>query len=357
MALLPGYQAWGIAAVGLFILLRFVNGIFLGGQYTAANPLAMEYSPREKRGLYGAVINCGFPAAYVTIALVTLLLLSLMPSQGLDSAYVQWGWRIPFLIIAAVEFAFAAYYYFAVSESELWTGAAEHTEAPIKTLLRGENLKSFLQVFVLMSGLWLALQAVSAILPGVLGGPVGLSSTSVTLTLIVAFLMLIPANLAAGVISQRIGRRTFLMAIGIIMSIVATPLYYILISSTSQNLFVVILLAIAIVMLVDSPFALTPSYINERFATGVRSTGYGLGYSLAVILPSFYAFYQAGLSTFMPFEYTVLVFVVVGGLLITVGAALGPETKDVDLSSEVEAVDNNQRDASTNNIGASEDKV
>lgn len=335
MALLPGYQVWGIAAVGLFILLRFLNGVFLGGQYTSANPLAMEYSPREKRGLYGAVINCGFPLAYVTIALLTLLLLSLMPSQGIESAYVQWGWRIPFLIIAAVEFGFAAYYYFAVSESELWTGEPEHTEAPIKTLLRGESLKSFLQVFVLMSGLWLALQSVSAILPGVLSGTVGLASTNVTITLIVAFSMLVPANIAAGVISQRIGRRTFLMAIGLIMLIVATPLYYLLISSAPQNFFVVILLATVIVMLVDSPFALTPSYINERFHTGVRSSGYGLGYSLAVILPSFYAFYQAGLATFMPFEYTVLVFVVVGGLLITVGAALGPETKDVDLSREV----------------------
>jgi hypothetical protein len=56
-----------------------------------------------------------------------------------------------------------------------------------------------------------------------------------------------------------------------------------------------------------------------------------------VILPSFYAYYQAGLASFMPFEYTVLVLVVVGGLLIVAGAMWGPETKDVDFSKDVQA--------------------
>jgi hypothetical protein len=55
-----------------------------------------------------------------------------------------------------------------------------------------------------------------------------------------------------------------------------------------------------------------------------------VGFSLAIIPPSFYAFYQAVLQNFMPSEYTVLVLVVVGGLLVLIGAVLGPETKEVD---------------------------
>nr|MBA3472506.1 MFS transporter [Rubrobacter sp.] len=54
IALLPGYQQWGITAVILLIVLRLVDGVFLGGEYTSANPLAMEYSPKEKRGFYSA---------------------------------------------------------------------------------------------------------------------------------------------------------------------------------------------------------------------------------------------------------------------------------------------------------------
>ncbi len=332
IGLLPGYQQWGVAAVILLIVLRFVDGIFLGGEYTAANPLAMEHSPREKRGFYSGLIDTAFPMAYASISLITLLLLFWLPSEGLDSPYVQWGWRIPFFIGAALAFGFVIYYRRTVSESELWRHSG-HSEAPIITLFRGENLKNFLQVFLLMSGLWLSLQTVAAVLPGVLGGTVGLSSTQVTITLVIAYIVLIPTLVASGSISQVTGRRPFFIGIGVVMAIAATLLYYLIISQTVSSLFWVVVLTSVIVSLVVSPFALTIAYINERFHVGVRASGYGLAYSLAVVLPSFYAFYQAGLSTFMPFEYTVLALLVVGGILIAVGAAWGPETKDVDFSA------------------------
>lgn len=63
LALLPGYKHWGMVAVGLFIVLRFIDGAFLGGEYTAANTMAMEHSPQEERGFYGAVINSAIPLA------------------------------------------------------------------------------------------------------------------------------------------------------------------------------------------------------------------------------------------------------------------------------------------------------
>jgi hypothetical protein len=86
----------------------------------------------------------------------------------------------------------------------------------------------------------------------------------------------------------------------------------------------------ALGVLVISNWGLATSYINERFQTGIRATGFGLGYSLAVIIPSFYSYYQVGLASIMPFDYTVLPLLVIGGLLLAVGAMLGPETKDVD---------------------------
>jgi MFS family permease len=110
MAFLPGYQQWGIAAVVLFILLRFIDGIFLGGEYTAASPLAMEYSPKEKRGFYGALIMTGYPLAYATISVLTLILLQFIPAGDLNSPYVQWGWRIPFVLGSLMAFGLVFYY-------------------------------------------------------------------------------------------------------------------------------------------------------------------------------------------------------------------------------------------------------
>lgn len=329
MALLPGYQQWGIAAVIALIILRLVDGAFIGGEYSAANPLAMEYSPKEKRGLYAGIIQSGYPLAFAAISAITAVLLFLLPADGLNSPYVQWGWRIPFFIGAVLAFVMAAYFYFFVDESELFE-ASGGTESPLKTLFSGENLKNFLQVFVLMSGFWLSLNTVSAVLPGLLRSQVGLSNTNVTITLVIAYITVALAFVGAGVLSQRIGRRTLLMWLGGLMAVVGTFLYYLLIGTAPDNLLMVILLTTIITVLVSSNWGLATSYINERFHTSVRASGFGIGYSLAVILPSFYAFYQAGLAAFMPFEYTVLVLLVIGGLLILGGAAWGPETKDVD---------------------------
>ncbi len=340
MALMPGYEQWGIFSVAIFILLRFIDGIFIGGEYTSASPLAMEYTPKEKRGLYAGLIQSGFPLAFVAISLLTLFMLSVAPAGGLDSPYVQWGWRIPFVIGAILAFAVALYYQFFVDESELFESSGG-SESPLKTLFSGDNLKNFLQVFVLMSGFWLSLNTVSAILPGLLGSEVGLSSTEVTITLVIAFFVLFLGFIGAGALSQRTGRRLLLMVLGVLMTVVGTFLYYILISTSPDNFTLVVVLTTVIVFIVSSNWGMATSYINERFQTGIRASGFGLGYSVAVILPSFYAFYQAGLASIMPFEYTVLPLLVVGGLLIVVGAALGPETKDVDFAESGKTSQNN----------------
>jgi MFS family permease len=347
MALLPGYEQWGIAVVVIFVLLRFIDGIFLGGEYTSASPLAMEYCPKEQRGFYGALIQTGYPLAYAVISLITTFLLFLMPAAGLGSPYVQWGWRIPFIFGALLAFAFVIYYMRSVSESELWeeTGGSE---APLRLLFSGDNLKNFMQVFVFMSGMWITLYVAAAMLPPLLGDPIGLSSTNSTITLVIANVVLAGTYLAAGVISQRTGRRPFLISTSIVMAVVGAFLYYLLVSAAPQSLFLVILLTTVVTVLIIWPWGLVTTYINERFHTSVRASGFGLGYSLAVILPAFYAYYQAGLEKIMPFEYTALPLLVIGAILIIVGAAWGPETRDVDFSEDVQVTgETGEREAET----------
>jgi MFS family permease len=332
MALLPGYQQWGLAAVILLIVLRLVDGVFLGGEYTSANPLAMEYSPKEKRGFYSALIMSGYPLAFAAISAITTVLLLFIPAGDINSPYVQWGWRIPFVIGSLLAFALVFYYVYLVDESELFEESGGGGSPLRQLFTERENLLSFLQVFVLMTGFWLTLQTVAAILPGLLGSQVGLSQTNTTITLVVANVVLVGGYLASGVISQRVGRRPFLIVYGLVAAVVGTFLYWVLLSAPPQNLFLVILLTTVITLLVVSCWGITTAYINERFQTGIRASAFGIGYSLAVVLPSLYAYYQAGLAAFMPFEYTVLVLLVIGSLLMVVGAVWGPETKDVDFA-------------------------
>ena len=331
IAILPGYETWGLAVLFILIALRFIDGIFLGGEYTAASPLAMEYAPRPKRGLVGALIQAGYPAAYIAISLVALLMLALLPAKGLHSPYVQWGWRVPFFAGAVLALAFVLYYQFFVPESEVWE-QSEKTGSPLRELFSGQNFRNLVQVFVLMTGVWLTLQSVLSTLPSVLIQQKNLPATGVTLGLLVANVFLGLGYIAAGLLSQRFGRRLMFILFGVCSATVSPILYVLLVNS--GGLMAALVLATIVTVLVISVWGFVTTYITERFHTGVRASGYGVGYSLAVILPALYAYYMLGLRNFMPYKYTQIVLLALGGVLIVVGAVMGPETKDLEFDAD-----------------------
>jgi MFS family permease len=332
IALLPGYESWGIASIVILTLLRFVDGVFLGGEYTGANPLAMEYAPKEKRGKWAAFIHTGFPLSLGAMSLITAGLLRVLPAGSLHSPYVQWGWRIPFLAGAVLASGACFYYVKRVPESSVWA-KAEKIKSPLKELFRGDNFRSLSQVFLVMSGVWFTLNAVTSILPGVLLTVRHVNSVVVTNAQLVASLALALTFVPFGMLGQKIGRRTVLALFGFAGLSAGPILYYVLVRSGYRSTFQLTLLVTLINLCALPVWAIVTSYINERFPTGVRASGYGIGYSAATIIPAFSSFYMLGLKGLgMPYEYTQIVIFALGGLLLLVGALLGPETKHVEFS-------------------------
>jgi hypothetical protein len=76
------------------------------------------------------------------------------------------------------------------------------------------------------------------------------------------------------------------------------------------------------------------AYLTERFPASIRSTGYGVGYSLALIAPAFYQFYLRQFDGVVPAHLAPGLLIALAGILISVGGFLGPETKDVDMSDD-----------------------
>jgi MFS family permease len=229
--------------------------------------------------------------------------------------------------------AFVAYFARQVPESEVFEAEGGTDDAPIKQLLSRDTIGHFAQVFVLMTGFWLSLNTVTAILPEVLKDTVGLSATNTSLALMIAAVANLGGYLLVGEIAQRFGRRPFLIGWGLSAAILGTIVYWALLHFKPSSLATVIVLTAVLVTLVAPCWAMITAYINERFHTGIRASGFGLGYSLAVIIPSFYAFYQSLLGHVMSSTYTALPLLVIGGLLIVLGGALGPETRDVDMAA------------------------
>ena len=334
IALLPGYETIGIASYWALVILRFIDGIFLGGGYTGAMPLAIEYSKKHQRGFVGGLIIAGFPLAYVSINLVAMLMFMLFPLAGADSPYVQWGWRIPFVIGALLAGVLALYYIYAVSESEIWEEDAEkkpREKLPLTDLLKGKSGRNLLQVLLMMTGFWLTQNIITIFLPtGLLVNILHLSGLQVTGTLLVCYSVLFFTYIGSGMIGQKIGRRRFFLTLGPIIATVGAGIMYVLANVPGLSLPVVMTLVCLMSVLVTSPWGVIVTYINERFVTDVRATGFGVGFSLSVIIPSFYAFYMAWLGQIIPFSVTPAVLLVIGGVIATIGAYMGPETKDVD---------------------------
>jgi MFS family permease len=336
IALLPGYQSIGIASYWLLVLLRFVDGIFLGGGYTGAMPLAIEYSKKHQRGFVGGLIIAGFPAAYVTINLVAMVMFVAFPLNGINSPYAQWGWRIPFVIGAALAGVLALYYVHKVAESEIWKSEAGEkvakNDTPLLTeLTSGKSAKSLVQVLLLMTGFWLTQNIITIFLPtGLLVHTLHLSGFQLTSTLLLSYFVLFFSYIGAGMLGQKIGRRRFFAIVGPLIATLGSALLYVLGNVSGLSLPAIMLTVCVLAVLVTSPWGVIVTYINERFATEVRATGFGVGFSLSVIVPSFYAFYMNWLSAWMPLSVTPVVLLSLGGLIGMSGALLGPETKDVD---------------------------
>jgi MFS family permease len=331
IGLLPGYETWGIASVAVLTFLRLVDGVFLGGEYTGANPLAMEYAPKEKRGKWAAFIHTGFPLSLATMSLITTGLLRVLPAGSPHSPYVQWGWRIPFFLGGLLAGGVFLYYLRNVPESGVWA-KAEKSKSPLKQLFRGDNFRCLLQVFLVMSGAWFTLNAVTSILPGVLLTLRHVNSITVTNVQLVASLLMAFLFVPFGILGQKIGRRRILVLLGLAGCTAGPFFYYLLVKSGYQNALELTVLVTLVNLCATPVWAIVTSYINERFPTSIRASGYGIGYSAATIIPAFSSFYLLGLKELgIPYEYTQLVILALGGLLLLVGALSGPESKHVDM--------------------------
>jgi MFS family permease len=335
IAALPGYQAWGGASIAALLILRLADGIFIGGEYTAANPLAMECSPKEKRGLNAALIHVGYPAALVCVSLLTIVMLKFAPGGDAGSAYAVWGWRIPFLIGALLAGALFVYYYFEVCESDVWR-SSKKCDAPLKEVFAGADLRRLGQLIVVMSGAWLTLDATVATFPGLFNTVYGVSSPDINTGILIGAAVAMPIFPLIGALGQKFGRRPTLIVLGL-LNLPASALYYVLMAGAYHDPALLVGLIALILVLSIAVWPVITPYLAESFRTEIRSSGYGISYSLATVLPGFYSFYMLGLAKFMPYEFTPIVLLAGGGLMVTLGALVGPETKYVDFNPQAVA--------------------
>jgi MFS family permease len=322
IALVPSHAVLGEGTLAIILVLRLLGGIFLGGEYTSAIPLAMEWSEPRRRGLASGLIMWMSPWANATIAAVVFALLSVLDLE----TYSAWGWRIPFLLGSLMACGMLVYYRSYIAEAPAWKQAPKGTN-PLREILLGEHRGALAQVFVLMSGLWLFTYMAIPVLTGQLKVDLHLSAQTISFVMMCATAISAFGMVGCGHLSTLVGRRRFFVCFGLTAAVLA-PVTYLAIF-TAEGTTGLLLIVVALQLVTVSGYGPVGAYLAERFPTAVRSSGYGLSYSLSIVLPALYPYYLPPLQHVLGNHAAIAILLIVAGLLVMTGALAGPETSKV----------------------------
>jgi MHS family shikimate/dehydroshikimate transporter-like MFS transporter len=274
IGVLPTYAQAGILAPILLVLLRFIQGFGVGGEWGGAVLLAVEHSHTGKRGLHASWVQAGVPIGLL-LATGVFQLCSTLP----EAAFLSWGWRVPFLL-GIVLLGVGLFIRLHVLESPVFTARTqEHPPPaqPIFELLRrhprnvllamgarfAENAFFYIfTVFVLSYATQQLGMAKSSVLTGVLLG------SAVQFIAIPLF----------GAWSDRIGRRPIYLGGTLFLALFAFPFFWLVQTGSVALVCTAIVLGLIGHSAMYGPQA---AFFSELFGTDVRCSGISLGYQLA----------------------------------------------------------------------------
>lgn len=319
IAAIPTHQAIGGLAVAAIIALRFLGGVFIAGEYSAAVPLAMEWSRPRRRGLVSGLIMSMAPWAQASIAFATAGLLTGLGPQ----AYADWGWRLAF-VAGALGSAGMLVYYRKVRDVSTPTAAPESRpeHGRLRRVMFGPHARHFWRLFVLMSGLWFLTQMTVIVLAGRVGPTTGVGVSAAATIMGLAAVGQAVVMALTGELSTRIGRRRFLVSWGILAAVAAPAVWVFTLSA--RDPVVIALGAVLLQAITVTAYGPIGAYLSEGFPADVRSTGYGTAYSLSIVIPALYPFYLPALESVLGRNGGPIALLILGGVLVAGCAALGP---------------------------------
>ena len=287
IGVLPSYEMVGWLAPALLCLLRFGQGIGLGGEWGGAALLAAEYAPAGKRGLFGMFPQLG-PSIGFLFAVGGFLLLA----NTLDDAeFRAWGWRIPFLASAALVIV-GLYVRLKLAETPVFAKAMlsqQPIKFPLVELLSRHALPLLLGALAMVVCYALFyISTVFALSYGV--ATLHIPRSQFLSMLCIAIVFMAAATPFAAIAGDRYGRRPVLLVAGsaaFLSGFLLAPML------GSGSLWQITAFLSIELFLMGATFAPMGALLPELFPTSVRYTGAGASYSLGGILGASLAPYIA----------------------------------------------------------------
>jgi MFS family permease len=276
---LPTYESVGILAPVLLIVLRFVQGLAIGGQWGGAMLLVIESAPPGRRGFYGCFAQAGVPVGVVLANLAFLL-----SSAGTSTEeFLAWGWRIPFVLSLALV-GLGLFVKFRVEDSaafQLARPAAAPPRSPIIEAFRSHPRQIFLAAGAFISGNLAFYIMITCVLAYGSAPGIGVPRNAMLTAVLISMGVMLPSLFLFGALSDRFGRRRIFMMGALLTGIWSFALFPLI--ETGSFAWIVFALCVghAWAAMMYGPQA---ALFAELFATHVRYSGASLGYQIGGIL-------------------------------------------------------------------------
>ncbi len=283
VGLLPTYETMGLVAPVVLCILRFGQGIGLGGEWGGAALLAVENAPPEKRAWFGMFPQLGAPVGFIVANGLFLTLAATLD----DDQFRSWGWRIPFLASAAL-LAVGLYVRLRLVESPLFRDAMDKDQkqrVPLGTLLR-RHWKDTILGTLAMVACYAVFYLSTVFALGFGTTKLGYSREEFLTMLLVAITFMALGIVISAWASDKLGRKPVLLAGLVVTGLMGFLLEPMLAVGKPFEVTAFLAIALLCMGLIFGPMG---AVLSELFPTQVRYTGASVTYNMGGILGASFA--------------------------------------------------------------------
>ncbi len=289
IGLLPTYAMIGVTAPILLTLLRFAQGLAIGGQWGGAMLLVTESAPSNQRGYYGAFAQAGAPIG-VILANLALIITSALVSEEF---FNTWGWRIPFLA-SAVLILISMYIQLNLEDTKAFKALATNSDntsnEKVKSSPVVEAIRRYPKRIMLAAGAFLSVQVTFYILIAFMLA-YGVSSANMErddmlTAVLIGCAIMVPLQFMFSSYSDRKGRKGIFMLGAILSGAWAFAIFPLV--DTGNFWLIVLALTFGLIFLAMM-YGPQAAFFTELFSTEVRYSGATLGYQFGAIVGGAFA--------------------------------------------------------------------
>ncbi|MGW6378486.1 MFS transporter [Rhodococcus sp. NPDC055112] len=345
IGLLPTYHSVGLIAPALLALMRFCQGLGLGGEWSGAALLATETAKSGKRAWAAMWPQLGAPIGFFLanglFLIITLFMGHDNANPDLDSAFLTWGWRIPFLL-SAIMVIIGLYVRLKLEETPVFARAVERGEkvkTPLATVFKTSWRQLIIGTFVMLATYTLFYIMTTWVLSYGTGKTVadggtglGFKYSDFLVLQLIAVLFFAAGVPVTGWLADRYGRRITLlvttgaiMVFGLTFSVTLDPE-----KMTDARMLVFLIIGMVLMGFTFGPMS---AVLPELFPTNVRYTGSGIAYNTASILGAAVAPF---IATWLATSYGVGwvgIYLLAASALTFIALLVMRETKDASLDA------------------------